>query len=317
MSRRGASGDAASRRVASVTGAAPDMPSFPQSPGLFPATHHLPDRALADKRKPPICARAYLTPEGTRLIREKRSARDDLCRTRPARSSPATNEPPPGLAERLLANAARLHAKAGRTLISQDESLDQRLSCPRGHAAGHAFFDRRPRDHPSQHCRRRIVRRARGDRSAGRARRRSSLCPIACWRASPPSPSAPPINEVPGAWLWLARRLSGQVRDLTGRLLERSALKVKSRLHCELLRRCREASADEDEVTLEPSPTHAQLAACIGTHREAVTREMRYLAGRGILRAAASPHRDQRRPRAGEAGPGGGRRAQLRLDATG
>lgn len=91
------------------------------------------------------------------------------------------------------------------------------------------------------------------------------------------------IAEVPGASLWLARQLAGQVRDLTGRLLERSALKVKSRLHCELLRRCREASADEDEVTLEPSPTHAQLAACIGTHREAVTREMRYLAGRGII----------------------------------
>lgn len=89
---------------------------------------------------------------------------------------------------------------------------------------------------------------------------------------------------MPGAWQWLARRLSGQVRDLTGRLLERNALRVGSRLHCELLRRCREVSADEETVTLQPSPTHAQMAAYIGTHREAVTREMRHLVELGILR---------------------------------
>jgi CRP-like cAMP-binding protein len=31
-------------------------------------------------------------------------------------------------------------------------------------------------------------------------------------------------------------------------------------------------------------PTHADLAARIGTHREAVTRELNLLAGEGILR---------------------------------
>jgi CRP/FNR family cyclic AMP-dependent transcriptional regulator len=58
------------------------------------------------------------------------------------------------------------------------------------------------------------------------------------------------IDAIPGGWLWLARRLSGQVRDLTSRLLERNALRVKSRLHCELLRRCRGVSAGEDIVYL-------------------------------------------------------------------
>ena len=34
---------------------------------------------------------------------------------------------------------------------------------------------------------------------------------------------------------------------------------------------------------VEPFPTHAELASRIGTHREAVTREMRFLASQGIV----------------------------------
>lgn len=89
------------------------------------------------------------------------------------------------------------------------------------------------------------------------------------------------VSELPSASLWLARRLSAQIRNLTDRVFELNALRVSSRLHCELLRRC--AGAGETRVQLEPSPTHAELASCIGTHREAVTREMGYLAERGIV----------------------------------
>jgi CRP-like cAMP-binding protein len=92
------------------------------------------------------------------------------------------------------------------------------------------------------------------------------------------------VSENPEAALWLARRLSLQIRDLTDRLFERSALRVSSRLHCELLRRCVAAPPEETRVLIEPSPTHAELASCIGTHREAVTREFTYLAERGIVR---------------------------------
>jgi CRP/FNR family cyclic AMP-dependent transcriptional regulator len=35
---------------------------------------------------------------------------------------------------------------------------------------------------------------------------------------------------------------------------------------------------------VRPAPTHAELASRIGTHREAVTREMRALAERNIVR---------------------------------
>lgn len=200
-----------------------------------------------------------------------------------ARSSPATNEPPPGLTERLLSHAARLNAKAGRTLFSQGDastsayivregslqvmlfSIDGREIILREIASGQIFGELAALD--------------------GQARSATIVALSDCVLASFPAETfCTAINEVPGAWQWLARRLSGQVRDLTSRLLDRNALRVGSRLHCELLRRCREVSADEDVVYLQPAPTHAQMAAYIGTHREAVTREMRHLVERGILR---------------------------------
>ena len=87
----------------------------------------------------------------------------------------------------------------------------------------------------------------------------------------------------PESALWLARRLTAQIRDLTDRVFELNALRVSSRLHCELLRLCGEADPRATQVTIEPAPTHADLAARIGTHREAITREMGDLADKGIL----------------------------------
>ncbi|HEX8194110.1 MAG TPA: Crp/Fnr family transcriptional regulator [Allosphingosinicella sp.] len=93
------------------------------------------------------------------------------------------------------------------------------------------------------------------------------------------------IGSDPESALWLARRLAAQVRDLTERVFELNALRVSSRLHCELLRLCADAAGGGEKtcVTIDPAPTHADLAARIGTHREAVTREMGDLAERGIL----------------------------------
>jgi len=88
------------------------------------------------------------------------------------------------------------------------------------------------------------------------------------------------IREQPDAADWLIRRLTAQVRSLTDRVFELSALNVRARLHCELLRLAR--SRDDD---IEAAPTHAELANRIGTHREAVTRELAILAERKIIRA--------------------------------
>jgi len=83
---------------------------------------------------------------------------------------------------------------------------------------------------------------------------------------------------------WIARRLTGQIRLLTERMFEMNALAVRSRLHCELLRLALDNGVADNAATISPSPTHQQIASKIGTHREAVTRELGYLQEQGITR---------------------------------
>jgi CRP/FNR family cyclic AMP-dependent transcriptional regulator len=83
---------------------------------------------------------------------------------------------------------------------------------------------------------------------------------------------------------WLSEHLVAQIRIMTERLFELSALNVQSRLHCELLRIARAGLGPIGVTEVRPAPTHAELASRIGTHREAVTREMRALAERNIVR---------------------------------
>lgn len=92
------------------------------------------------------------------------------------------------------------------------------------------------------------------------------------------------IETCPGAAMWLARMLAAKVRDMSERLFEISALNVPARLHCELLRLAR-TSTRRDPVILDPAPTHAELANRIGTHREAVTREISELVKIRVVRA--------------------------------
>ena len=87
----------------------------------------------------------------------------------------------------------------------------------------------------------------------------------------------------PASAEWLARHLVRQVRRLDEQVFELNALAVRSRLHCELLRLCLAAGIADNRALIEPAPTHGELAARIGTHREAVTRELQYLDGKGIL----------------------------------
>lgn len=81
---------------------------------------------------------------------------------------------------------------------------------------------------------------------------------------------------------WMIRRLAAQVRSLTNRVFEMTALHVQARLHCELLRLAR--TQGRSDGIIDPAPTHADLANRIGTHREAVTRELGALAARKILK---------------------------------
>lgn len=86
----------------------------------------------------------------------------------------------------------------------------------------------------------------------------------------------------PAAAIWMMQRLTRQVRILTEKLFELNTLPVASRLHCELLRLAG-AGPDAATATIEPFPTHAELASRIGSHREAITRELNYLSERGCI----------------------------------
>lgn len=82
---------------------------------------------------------------------------------------------------------------------------------------------------------------------------------------------------------WMAERLVKQIRLLTERIYELNALAVSNRLHCELLRLSLDAGIEGGRALIAPAPTHFQLAARIGTHREAVTRELQYLSKEKIV----------------------------------
>ena len=81
----------------------------------------------------------------------------------------------------------------------------------------------------------------------------------------------------------MLRQLTALVRRLMERVVEFSTLAVSNRIHAELLRRARAASADGVSAEITPAPTHAELAAHVSTHREAVTREFRTLEKAGII----------------------------------
>jgi CRP-like cAMP-binding protein len=74
------------------------------------------------------------------------------------------------------------------------------------------------------------------------------------------------------------------MRRLTEQVFELSALNVQTRIHCELLRLAQKGEPCSGGIEVRPAPTHAELASRIGTHREAVTREMQALSKAKIIR---------------------------------
>jgi CRP-like cAMP-binding protein len=79
------------------------------------------------------------------------------------------------------------------------------------------------------------------------------------------------------------KRLVRLVRSLSDRVYEFSAFAVRNRIHAELLRLARDHMRGDNQATIDPAPTHAEIASRISTHREAVTRELNELARQGIV----------------------------------
>ncbi|MEY2927486.1 MAG: hypothetical protein RL367_1963 [Pseudomonadota bacterium] len=91
------------------------------------------------------------------------------------------------------------------------------------------------------------------------------------------------LATVPQAGFWMAQQLAARVRDLTEKAFELATFPVSSRLQSELLRQCVEIGVKDDRCVIARAPTHAEFAARIGTHREAVTRELGLLANEGLV----------------------------------
>jgi CRP-like cAMP-binding protein len=78
--------------------------------------------------------------------------------------------------------------------------------------------------------------------------------------------------------------LAAKSRALTGRLLEQVALTSRDRVRIELARLADTGVKSGTGVTIAPAPTHYQIAARVGSHREAVTKELNHLEALGYVR---------------------------------
>jgi CRP/FNR family cyclic AMP-dependent transcriptional regulator len=81
----------------------------------------------------------------------------------------------------------------------------------------------------------------------------------------------------------ILRHLTHNIRSLTERVFEFSTLAVKNRIHAELLRLAEQEGIEANSAVISPSPTHADIASRVSTHREAVTRELSNLARQGVI----------------------------------
>jgi len=91
------------------------------------------------------------------------------------------------------------------------------------------------------------------------------------------------LLEHPAVALKLLESVVAKVRLLSDRVYEAAALQVRERLHVELLRLAHGGAVEDNRAVVAPAPTHREIAARIGTHREAVTRELRQLAQDGLV----------------------------------
>lgn len=81
----------------------------------------------------------------------------------------------------------------------------------------------------------------------------------------------------------LLQHLVGLVREHSGRVMEFATLAVANRIHAELLRLAKGHRQDNNTVRISPAPTHAEIAARVSTHREAVSREIARLRRGGLI----------------------------------
>jgi len=99
------------------------------------------------------------------------------------------------------------------------------------------------------------------------------------------------IDTHTGVNRYVISRLVQMLRNHMGRVIEFSTHSVKDRLRLELFRMAVSKGAlANDSITIDEAPTHADIASRISTHREAVTRELKYLEKSKIITWTRNVH---------------------------
>jgi CRP/FNR family transcriptional regulator, cyclic AMP receptor protein len=96
------------------------------------------------------------------------------------------------------------------------------------------------------------------------------------------------LREEPVVHERYLRQLTGLIRLLTERVTELSTLAVAHRVQAELLRLARRSGDKGNVASIDPAPTHTEIADQVSTRREQVTRELSALARRGLLQKKGS-----------------------------
>jgi CRP-like cAMP-binding protein len=190
---------------------------------------------------------------------------------------------PPHLADAFIARGKRVHARKGQMLIAQGSDASEVYLIQSGRVNISIY---------STNGRWTILRemgpgRLVGEMAAIDGRPRSATVTVtedAVLMMVSAAAFKDYLVDVPGAGYWMAAQLVARVRNLSEKSVELASQPVAARLVSELLRiAAASPAADEDRCEIAPLPTHADMAARIGTHREAVTRELRQLAREGLI----------------------------------
>ncbi len=91
------------------------------------------------------------------------------------------------------------------------------------------------------------------------------------------------LRECPDGAFEVMRTLCSRLKTLNQRHIESVSLPMAARLAAELLRLAR--SAPDGTLRVDDAPTHSDLADKIGSQREAVTKRLRALSQRGVIRS--------------------------------
>lgn len=91
------------------------------------------------------------------------------------------------------------------------------------------------------------------------------------------------LHDHPDVAARVMKRLVSMVRNHMSRVYEFSTSTVRQRVRYELLRMASIHASDERDIVVPQAPTHADIAARISTHREAVTRELKILEANGLI----------------------------------